>query len=78
MGPTIWDESAEFEAVEEISAEVVVHVDSVAEETENCNIHVWSGLTHVLRAGGIGQYPPVQNARLLSDALQHLHLLTPE
>ena len=34
MGPTIWDESAEFEAVEEISAEVVVHVDSVAEETE--------------------------------------------
>ena len=35
MGPTIWDESAEFEAVEEISAEVVVHVDSVAEETEN-------------------------------------------
>ena len=52
MGPTIWDESAEFEAVEEISAEVVVHVDSVAEETENCNIHVWSGLTHVLRAGG--------------------------
>ena len=54
MGPTIWDESAEFEAVEEISAEVVVHVDSVAEETENCNIHFWSGLTHVLRAGGIG------------------------
>ena len=48
------DESAEFEAVEEISAEVVVHVDSVAEETENCNIHVWSGLTHVLRAGDIG------------------------
>ena len=54
MGPTIWDESAEFEAVEEISAEVVVHVDSVAEETENCNIHVWSGLTHVLRVRGIG------------------------
>ena len=54
MGPTIWDESAEFEDVEEISAEVVVHVDSVAEETENCNIHVLSGLTHVLRAGDIG------------------------
>ena len=54
MGPTIWDESAEFEAVEEISAEVVVHVDSVAEEKENCNIYVWSGLTHVLRAGDIG------------------------
>ena len=58
MGPTIWDESAEFEAVEEISAEVVVHVDSVAEETENCNIHVWSGLTHVLRAGGIDNIHP--------------------
>ena len=54
MGPTIWDESAEFEAVEEISAEVVVHVDSVAEETENCNISVWRDLTHVLRAGDIG------------------------
>ena len=32
MGPTVWDDSAEFEAVEKISAEVVVHVDSVAEE----------------------------------------------
>jgi hypothetical protein len=32
----------------------------------------------VLRAGGIGQYPLVENARLINDAVQHLHLSTPE
>jgi hypothetical protein len=32
MGPTIRDDPAEFEAVEKISAEVVVHVDGVAEK----------------------------------------------
>ena len=55
VGPNIGNESTELETIEEISAEVVVHIDIIREESEECDIYVWGGLTDMLRAMGIIQ-----------------------
>ena len=40
MGPTVWNESTEIDTVEEISAEVVVHIGFIRDEAQDCDIYV--------------------------------------